>query len=101
MNTTPLGTCEQRSVDEHRNRLREDLADLSNSGRPLFITDAGVVKAVVMSPQVFEALCADAAYARRMKAIDESEKQFKEGRYRDALEFLREFAAERGIDLER
>lgn len=65
---------------EHRRHLREHFDRVKQTGRPLVITANGKADAVVLSPDQYDELLADAEYARSLRLVRQSIDEFQRGR---------------------
>lgn len=89
------------SFTEHRQHLREHLRRVRETGRPLYITTNGHTDAVVLSPEVYDALADKAELAESLALLDRSMENIKDGRTQAAKPALKRIANELGLNLER
>jgi prevent-host-death family protein len=74
-----MNSRDVKTFSEHAQRLREHLDRVRATGRPLVVTTDGKPDAVVLSPENYEELLADAEYARHLRAIEQSIEEFERG----------------------
>ena len=84
-------------VTRFEQHVSKTLASLRKTREPLCLTQQGERAAVVMSPETYDQLAADAEYARSLAAIRQSQQQFAEGKCRPAEEFFDEFFLKHGL----
>ena len=89
------------SFTEHRQRLRDHLNQVRETGRPLFVTTNGETDAVVLSPEAYDALAEKAELAESLARIDRSMEDIAEGRTQAAKPSLKKIAKELGLSLHR
>ena len=68
-----------RSLTEFRKNAKEHLARLSETNQPEVLTVNGEAKGVVMSPESYDELLADAQYARNLRAVQRGLEAVKNG----------------------
>jgi len=89
------------TTSEYRSHQPELHAKLRETGRPLFITNRGKPEAVLLSPEAYDALRDQIELAESLSQIRRSEQQLADGKGVDALEAIKQIAADRGITLDR
>jgi len=89
------------SFTEHRKHLRDHLKRVRETGRPLFITTNGETDAVLLSPEVFDALADKAELAESLAMIERSMEDIAEGRTQAAKPALKKIADDLGLSLDR
>ena len=89
------------SFSDHRQNLRDHLQQVRETGRPLFVTSNGETAAVVLSPEMYDALADKAELAESLALIDRSIEDIREGRTRPAKPALQSIADELGLKLDR
>ena len=94
-------TADITSFTEHRKNLRDHLRRVRESGRPLFITTNGRTDAVLLSPEVFDALADQAELAHGLAALDRSAEDIRGGRTQPARPAIEKIADELGLKLDR
>ena len=75
-----MTTADIFPFSEHRRHLREHFDRVKETGRPLVITANGKADAVVLSPDQYDCLIADAEYARNLRLVQQSIEEFQHGR---------------------
>ena len=75
-----MTTADIFPFSEHRRHLREHFDRVKETGRPLVITANGKPDAVVLSPDQYDSLIADAEYARNLRLVQQSIEEFQHGR---------------------
>ena len=68
------------SLTDFRNNAKDHLDRLAKTNQPEVLTVNGQAKVVVLSPQSYEELVADAQYARNLRAIRRGLEAVKQGR---------------------
>lgn len=97
MNRSKLTT----NIIEHREHLDDHFKQVNETGEPLFVTVEGETTAVVLSPDAFEKLSAEAELARSRARVMQSIEDIKAGRVHPAKQAIEEIANEFGLTLER
>lgn len=93
-------TTDITSFTEHRRHLRDHLAQVRDTGRPLFVTTNGRTDAVVLSPEAYDALLDRAELAASLSALERSRDDIRAGRTEPARDAILRMASELGIDLD-
>lgn len=88
------------SLTDYRARMKDYLAQVQETGRPLYLTANGKTAAVVLSPEAYDALLDKAELADTLIMLRRSEEDIKAGRVMDARTAIREIASDFGIDLD-
>ncbi len=86
---------------DHRQHLRDHIQQVRETGRPLFVTSNGETAAVVLSPDVYDALADKAELAESLARVDQSIADIREGSTRPAKPALQKIADELGLKLDR
>ncbi|MEE9394317.1 MAG: type II toxin-antitoxin system prevent-host-death family antitoxin [Planctomycetota bacterium] len=86
---------------EHRQHLRDHLAQVNETGRPLYITTKGQTDGVLLSPKMFDALADKAELIESLAMIDGSMEEMHAGKGQPIKEALQEIADELGLKLDR
>ena len=94
-------SADTASFSEHRKHLRRHLEQVRDSSRPLFIATNGETDAVVLSPEVYDALVAKAQLVESLAVIHRSVEDIAQGRTRPVKEALTEIAGDLGLSLGR
>lgn len=89
------------SFTDHRQHLREHLRRVRKTGRPLFVTTNGETDAVVMSPEVYDALMDKVELLDSLARLDASMNDVHQGRTQEAKQALDKVANELGLRLDR
>ena len=92
-------TSDITNFTEHRQNLRDHLNRVKATGRPLFITSAGVPEAVLLSAKAFDELADRADLAETLAMIERSDAEFKAGKGMDAREALMDLARKHGLNV--
>ena len=87
-------TTDITSFTEHRQRLRDHIRQVRETGRPLYVTTNGQTDAVLMSPETYDALADKAELLDSLVTMERAMEDVREGRGTSAREALREIAAE-------
>ena len=74
-----MTTADIFPFSEHRRHLREHFDLVKQTGRPLVITANGKADAVVLSPDQYDKLLADAEYLRSLRLVQQSIDEFQQG----------------------
>lgn len=88
------------SLSDYRQRMREHISMVQETGRPLYVTSNGRTAAVVLSPEAYDALLEKAELAETLIMLQKSEEDIRAGRVMDARTALREIVSQYGIDLD-
>ena len=84
-----MRTADITSVTEHRQRLRDHLNQVKETGRPLFVTSNVETEAVVISPEAYDALMEEVELARSLTMLDRSMEDIRSGRTQPMREALK------------
>ncbi len=95
-----MRTEDIRPLSEHRAHLTQDIQQVQETGRPLFVTRNGKPAAVVLSPEAYDALAEKAELAENLAMIDKSLQDIKAGRVVDARQAVLDIARKHGMTLE-
>ena len=88
------------SVTQHRDRLRDHLNQVQQTGRPMFITNkSGQTEAVLLAPQAYDRMMEEVELARSLAMIDRSMKDVKAGRGKEFRKAIKAIAADLGLEL--
>jgi len=87
-----------RSLTDFRNNAKDHLDRIAQSRRPEVLTVNGEARGVVLSPEAFDELVADAEYARNLKAIRSGLDALKRGQTIPADDAFAQVAKELGLD---
>ena len=74
-----MTTADIFPFSEHRRHLREHFDLVKQTGRSLVITANGKADAVVLSPDQYDKLLADAEYLRSLRLVQQSIDEFQQG----------------------
>ena len=95
-----MRTQDITSVTQHRDHLRDHLKQVTETGRPMFITNrGGKAEAVVLSAESYDGLMEELELARSLAMIDRSMEDIKAGRTHDAKEAIQGIAKKLGLEL--
>ena len=86
-----------KPISDHRAHLTQDIRQVQETGRPLFVTSNGKPAAIVLSPDTYDALMAKAELADRLAMIDSSLDDIEKGKVVDARQALKDIAAKHGL----
>lgn len=92
---------ETTTLSEHRSHLSEHVRRVAESGRPLFLREAGEPGAVLLSEDAYAVLVEQARLAKNLSMIDRSLADIEAGRTEDAREAMRDIARECGLRADR
>ena len=92
-------TTDITSFSEHRRNLREHLARVHETGRPLYVTTNGRTDAVVLSPRAYDELAEKAELAESLALLDRSSEDQRTGRVQAMRPALEQLARELGLTL--
>jgi len=88
------------SVTHHRDRLRDHLNQVKDTGRPLFITNrSGETEAVLIGPATYDQLMEELELARNLKAIDQGMADAQTDHGKNFREAIHGIADQLGLDL--
>lgn len=92
-------TTDITSFTEHRRNLREHLARLHETGRPLYVTTNGRTDAVVLSPRAYDELAEKAELAESLGVLERSAEDLAVGRVRELRPALERLVRELGLTI--
>ena len=93
-------TTDITTFSDLRQNMRERFDRLKQTGRPLFVTSNGEPDAVLLSPEAFDSLSANAEIAEDMAAVERGMQDVRAGRVQDFRQAIRDIADRLGLKIE-